>query len=940
MSLSIQVAGALTVIPGVYSTFSVASSIPSAVAAGRSVLILGEAEEGLPSNLLDLKLNFFTDFPSVADFYKSGAIVDAARQLFSNQPSQVFNGAIQRLYVYKTNSSTRASKLISAPSGFGSLVAARYGEAGNQIKSQIKTGQAESKPSKTVLYLPSSAARSFRVGLNGAVSSALAVSADGKADAFVTALSGVTGLSATGGTVRVVNGASLTVDMSASGDTLTLTKASGAGDFGTASQVGDVAYIQAGVAIAGTADVNAGAYLVSAWSTTSVSLKQLKHAPSGGEANAATFDTSTGIVMAVGDLDVNAPVVLTVTATTATGASASLELLENASSKLAAGMIYQDSTFSNLLADSTSSLASLTATVPSAGKLTLTLNTGSWTSVPAAGDLIRISRGSMIAGAGNLNVGTLIVESASSQTMTVSHLFTGMTTQAVASTSLNGTNNPFQYAAGFVGSSLAAKRIDSAAERKVSVDASRSSDGASFPATNIGGTVAFEMSYTHASATACTVTIDALRVMTIDVTGTGLTDLTVNTKKYKTLQELADYLNTQANITARVPDARLKSLPTSALDMVTSVGMLSAGTLTSYTGKIKKDYYDWKQFFTNNFGLLAFQEGGMSLKAGLPDAEAAASFLTGATLGSTSSAEVQSGLDEGMKIAVRNVIPLFSRDAQKDIEDGLTDTASTYSISSIHSAVKSHVATASGSLMRKERFGMLSFDGSFTDAKQKAGELAYERLQLFFERHSATAGDGTLKTFLPWMAACAIAAGRSQAVLGTSMLRKPFNLASATHVGALSLYTDTLFQDFDPEDRGELEDAIASGLVVLRSVPGFGVRMESPDLSTRSRFNDAQGWVWERVNVLFTCDEVLDACRNTLESYIGERTSDVPTAVVKVALSDVLSTFKVGTGNGSLLDFKVISVTSSGNTYAAKVKITPVEALEAITLDVIAERSL
>ena len=314
--------------------------------------------------------------------------------------------------------------------------------------------------------------------------------------------------------------------------------------------------------------------------------------------------------------------------------------------------------------------------------------------------------------------------------------------------------------------------------------------------------------------------------------------------------------------------------------------------------------------------------------------------MTGAAIGSTSSAEVQSGLDEGMKIAVRNVIPLFSRDAQKDIEDGLTDTASTYSIGSIHSAVKSHVATASGSLMRKERFGMLSFDGSFTDAKQKAGELAYERLQLFFERHSATAGDGTLKTFLPWMAACAIAAGRSQAVLGTSMLRKPFNLASSTHVGALSLYTDTLFQDFDPEDRGELEDAIASGLVVLRSVPGFGVRMESSDLSTRSRFNDPQGWVWERVNVLFTCDEVLDACRNTLESYIGERTSDVPTAVVKTSLNDVLSTFKVGTGNGALLDFKVISVTSSGNAYAAKVKITPVEALEAITLDVIAERSL
>jgi hypothetical protein len=940
MSLPFEIGGAATVVPGVYSTFSVASSLPSAVAAGRSVFILGEAEEGVPGSLLDLKLNFFTDFSSVQDFYKSGAIVDAARQLFSNQPSQVFSGAIQRLYIYKTNESTRASKAISSPSNYGSLVASRYGEAGNKIKTQIKTGQAESKPTKTILYLPSPAVRTFRVGINGAVTGSLTVAANGKADAFVTALAGVTGLSATGGTVRTVNVASLTVDMSASGDTLTLTKASGAGDFGTAAQVGDVAYIRPGVAIAGGADENAGAYLVTAWSTTSVSLKQLKATPASAEANAAAFDTSTGIVLATGELAVNAPVVLAVSATTATGAAASMELLENSSDKLAAGMIYQDSTFGNLLVDSTSSLAKITATVPSAGKLTLSLNTGSWTSIPAAGDLIRIGRGSLLAGAGNLNVGTMIVESATSQTITASHLFSGMTTQAVAQVSLNGTNNPFTYAAGFVTTSLAAKRIDSAAERKVSVDASRSSDGASFPSTNIGGNVALEIGYTHASATACTVSIDALRVMTINVTGPGLSDLTVNLKKYATLQDLASFLNTQANITAKIPDAKNKTLPTSALDAVSSVGMLSAGTLASNTGKIKKDYYDWKTFFANNFGLLSFQEGSMSLKAGLPAAEATASFLTGATLGATSSASIQAGFDAGLKIAVRHVIPLFSRDAQKDIDDGLTDSGSTYSIDSINAAAKAHVATASSSLMRKERFAMVSFDGSFNDAKQKASDLGYERMQMCFERHSATAGDGTLRTFLPWMACCAIAAGRSQAVLGTSMLRKPFNLASASHVGDMSLYTDTLTQDFDPEDRGQLEDAINYGLVVLRSVPGFGVRMESPDLSTRSRTNDPQGWVWERVNVLFTCDEVLDACRNVLENYTGERTSDVPTAVVKSSLNDTLSTFKVGTGNGSLLAYKVVSVTSSGNAYAAKVSITPTEALEAITLDVTAERSI
>jgi hypothetical protein len=186
------------------------------------------------------------------------------------------------------------------------------------------------------------------------------------------------------------------------------------------------------------------------------------------------------------------------------------------------------------------------------------------------------------------------------------------------------------------------------------------------------------------------------------------------------------------------------------------------------------------------------------------------------------------------------------------------------------------------------------------------------------------------------MAAAAAAAARVQAPLATSLLRKPFLLSKVSHVGQMSLYTDTLTQDFDPDDRGELEAAIAAGLMVFRAVSGFGIRLESPDLSTRSRNNDPEGWVWERVNVLFTCDEVRQTIRNVLDNFIGNRTSDTPTAVVKTAIENVIASY---ISSGALLSGSVTKIQSLGNQYIADVKITPAEAIEAIVLTVTAERS-
>ena len=49
MVLPFQIDGATVIIPGVYDTLRVQSSLPSPVPAGRSILILGESDEGIPA---------------------------------------------------------------------------------------------------------------------------------------------------------------------------------------------------------------------------------------------------------------------------------------------------------------------------------------------------------------------------------------------------------------------------------------------------------------------------------------------------------------------------------------------------------------------------------------------------------------------------------------------------------------------------------------------------------------------------------------------------------------------------------------------------------------------------------------------------------------------------------------------------------------------------
>lgn len=949
MTLATTVNGARVVVPGVYSTVQVEDNLSNVVPGPRNILILGEAAKGVPGSLLDLSRTFFTSYEDLKAYFGEGSLVDAARMIFQNQASAVFSGSVNRLYTYKTNQSTRSSRTLQASSSlYATLVAAEYGEDGNLISAQIQDATAEVKPTLTGFWVMKNQADNIVARISGGSALSAALAAEATPAQVATAIAGLSGnLTVSGGALlTIIDGAqvgvdslSVTVDGTLASRIVVEIDTTFAGADYAAVQVGHVVYIPLASAISGASDENVGAYIVSAKTASSLTLDKISSSSSGGEvapvepANVApALIAGSQSAPATAELLVYSPITVSVSGATAVGTGAALELFTTAGSTNGAQRLWLASAQLSPVSAATALSASVSLTVASSVG-TFAISGGSFATIPKVGDVLWVEADSVLRGANSENLGAWIVTAAGSASVVAQKVIAGGA--SVSSVALASQETPFAIQPTLLSTTLGPKAHSSAAQRQVRLIANRQSDGASFPAATVGGRVVLEISYIGTSAL-LTIT-KAGRLQTTVVGGSGA-NLDLQLAKFATMGDLVAVINSKTGYAARVPSVQLQSLsPKAVLDQVTSVGIAAGHSAQSYAGKIKSDYADFKKLLDDNFGLVALQENTAILaKAGLPDADAAPIFLEGASLGATSNADVLAGLDAALKVEVTQVIPLMSRDAAADVEDGLTDPASSYTVDAINAAVKAHVATASNTEYRKERFGMVSVHSSFEEAKIKSAELSYERLQMAFQQSRAVDSTGAIRWFLPWMSACAVAAGRVQAPLGTSMLRKSFQVSDVKHVGAESVYSDTFLPDFDPDTR-ELDQAIEAGLMVLRAVTGFGVRMESPDLSTRSRENDPKGWVYERLNVQFVLDEVLKTSRTTLENFIGARTTDVTPAVVRKALQDILQTFVSG---GSLKAFSIDSVKLVGNTYKCTISVLPTESVEFVILDVLARRDV
>jgi len=939
MTIAFSVGGSRVVTPGVYSVFKVQDSLLNVVASARNVLLIGEASEGVPGNMLDPTSAFFSDYPTMQAFFTSGPVVDAARQLFTVQPSAVFTGSVGRVYVQQTNQATRAEKVITSPSAYGKVVATKFGESGNFVKSQI-VASAEVLPAISFQVLPLSV--NMEAAVSGDQSVGTAAMSFAGVESFASNLAALLGAKATvaGGVLLNVVPTATDLTLSVSGMDVIISSSL---PWSLVPKVGEVAIIPHSSQLVGTSERNIGSYVVKAATSTTVTLEKVRQMDSSGAnpvawgspeavstpvtAGTAPFTYATGDVIFVDSVSVQ------VTEAAKEGAGASLELAAASASLLGVAAAARMSARSNLLNAANASFGTISA-VASADQLTVSLGAGAvWVSAPKLGDVAYISPSSLIAGGSRQNIGLHAVMSASPSSVVLKRLDGGVAA-TVSSTALAGKEDTVQVMPALVSSSVMAKKAVSSKEAQVSMNSLNTVSGERFPSDKVGGKVVLEVSYSGSAAVA-KVSIDTSRRMKL-VAGTD--EVVLPTLKYPTLAALAEKISAQSGWAARVVDAGMNSASPSVLDMVDEIGCMSLTSEHAFSGRLKNDYSAWSSFFADTVSVLDFVAGARSTKAGLPAGEASQTFLSGGAKGATSNADIQAALDVGLKIPTVQVLPLFSRDAYLDVADGLTEPESTYSIDSVHAALRAHVATGWSSAIRRERFGLASFFGSFEDSKAKAQAMNYENVSMAFQLARATGADGNAQWFLPWMFQCCMAAGRSQATLGTPMLRKSFNVLDVKHIPESSIYSDTLMRDFDPASKAMLDEAIEAGLLTMGVVEGAGLRLVSPDLSTRSRVNDPKAWVYERNNVSFIFIEMIQTLRSVLENYIGERTTDVTTAEVASTVVNVLGSFVT---SGAIVAFnRSPLVTNLGNGYAVQVQIRPAEALEFISLDVTATRNL
>lgn len=297
------------------------------------LMLVGEADAGPDYSLEDeLGDNAFgaDQLGDVLAKYKSGPLVDAFR-VFSvpaNDPD--ITGSPSRFVLVKTNPSTRASGPLDAigggfqSGGYGSLYDKSHGRLGNLIYYTVEQKTAEVKPTtSSFTYIPPVGGANINLRVNGAAAVAYTVAANQTPTAFVSGVEALAGVDATGGADRLVIQAARVADASTiavaapGGNVVTVTISTA---WSVTPTAGDTMVIPSGSAIAGAANANVGAYVITAATATVITATKLSDAGKGGAvAGVITAPVAVGatdITSTSADMVGYTPVTITLTGST------------------------------------------------------------------------------------------------------------------------------------------------------------------------------------------------------------------------------------------------------------------------------------------------------------------------------------------------------------------------------------------------------------------------------------------------------------------------------------------------------------------------------------------------------------------------------------------------------------------------------------------------
>lgn len=424
--------------------------------------------------------------------------------------------------------------------------------------------------------------------------------------------------------------------------------------------------------------------------------------------------------------------------------------------------------------------------------------------------------------------------------------------------------------------------------------------------------VALEIGY---EGTTGTVTLSG-DTLTTAVTGGSGANLSIDITQYTTIKDLADYINSQTGYSASHASSSSQS-PTSQLDEVAALGI--ASTVSGLKpGKIKKG--------ASNFATVFAQSVVVDFTAtatfGLPDEMSSVAFLAGGTLGATLAADIASATLVMETIDANFVVPLFSRNATEDISDGITDSASTYTISAINALVKSHVLKMSTAKIKKHRSAIVSVWGAYSEAESEASSAANARVSVAFQRASQVDSLGVIRSYLPWYTAC-IAAGMQTAGFYRAIVNKLANVIS--------------FEDptgFDSGSPGDVERALDVGLLFLeQDISG------SKWVSDQTSYALDTNFVYNSIQAMYAVDLVsLDLSASFETAFVGQSLADVDASTALSFLASKMDSYKkqklIAGSDDAPLGFRNAKVEISGPVMTVSVEIKPATAIYFIPISI------
>lgn len=807
--------GSILIVPGTVVNTQVKGGASSAGIGGVLTLI-GEADEGPDfTKESDISETGFTpdQLNAVIQKYGSGRLVDAFKGTVAASNDGEIVGSAQLIHLIKTNKSVAASLEVSR-SGFGpyaTVEALREGTPSNLIKYRSEVFAYEQEPqAKDLLYIPAyDAAKTFKLRSNGADQNSITITAKMLGEDAVAAMSDVTlGILAKGGLTKL--------PLSGLGGTATLSAAVTSGNlqvtlqsgfiFSVAPEAGDTVVIPAasdfGAAqdscIKGAALVNnEGSYVVvqatNTASNASMVLKKLA-GPAG-----ATIGSASGTIDA-GEKDII--------------------------------IIKSISIFNKTGMDRQSTVGTLgTFTCATNDGVQVVLNCPAFAAQPVFGDTVKF-----VSAFAGITAGFYQVTSSDEDTVTMVRLSngtSGATGSSVVATAITASTQPFivlkptidgaaktlevdgNVEAIFkdknthLGANISNKVLVSGAEQKMKITVAKGTQGQSF---TVGGDVIVKLSCKKQNSW---VEFSATKA---SFYSNSVLAFEASFKQFKIANDLVEFINQHKDFSAKLGNAKFASFPTAEIDK--GIFTIAAANLNNFTGLVKADAYSFKTLLAGSTLVKVAMQS-----SGLPEITSPDQFLSGGIKGGSTSADFIAAIDACEGVDTNLMITLVSQDADKDIFESETESSSTYVLEAINAYLNAHQIKMSAEKARKNRLAVGSVLGTFDECKDAASNIASFRLALAFQPVKTFSSDGAIKMFQPWMTACK-AAGMTAAAGYKGIVKKFCQISGIGQVVG-----------FNPAVRGDLEDALKSGLLCLEKVPTGGFRWVS-DQTTYSVDNN------------------------------------------------------------------------------------------------------